>query len=49
MKEFFLSIIDNIVVFFDTFGRARAASELARQGKIDEALRLMEKDNEVHP
>lgn len=49
MKDFFASIIDSIVVFFDTYGRARAASELARQGKIDEALRLMEMDNEVHP
>lgn len=49
MKEFFTSIIYGIVSFFDTYGRARAASELARQGKIDEALRLMEMDNEVHP
>lgn len=49
MKEFFTSFIYGIVSFFDTYGRARAASELARQGKVDEALRLMEIDNEVHP
>jgi hypothetical protein len=33
----------------DTFGRMRAASELARQGKHEEALRLMDADREVHP
>lgn len=38
-----------IVGFFDTYGRARAAADLARQGRYDEACRLMEVDREVHP
>ncbi len=45
MKDFWNSIVD----FFESFGRAKAASELVRQGKYDEALRLMEIDREVHP
>ena len=33
----------------ESLGRARAASELARLGRYDEARKLYEKDTEVHP
>ena len=45
MKEIWESIVD----FFEGLGRARAASELARLGKYEEARKLFEKDTEVHP
>lgn len=45
MKNFWLSILE----FFEDLGRARAASELARAGRYEEARRLYEKDTEVHP
>lgn len=40
--ESFLELLESI-------GRARAANELARAGKYEEARRLFEKDTEVHP
>ena len=43
--NFFKPVLDAI----DMYGKAKAASELARLGKYDQALRLMEKDTEVHP
>lgn len=45
MRDFWKKIWD----FFEDIGRARAASELARAGKYDEARRLYDKDTEVHP
>lgn len=45
MKQFLIGILD----FFEDLGRARAAAELARAGRYDEARRLYEKDTEVHP
>ena len=45
MKEIWESIVD----FFESIGRARAAAELTRLGKYDEARRLFDKDKEVHP
>lgn len=39
----------NIVDFLQAFGRARAAAELARLGRYEEARRLYEQDTEVHP
>jgi hypothetical protein len=45
MKEIWESIVD----FFEDLGRARAAAELARLGKYDEARKLYEQDTEVHP
>ena len=45
MKE----IWESIVNFFESIGRARAANELVRLGKYDEARRLFDKDTEVHP
>jgi hypothetical protein len=45
MKE----IWGNIVGFLQAFGRARAAAELARLGRYEEARRLYEQDTEVHP
>ena len=45
MKEIWESIVD----FFESIGRARAAAELTRLGKYDEARRLFDKDTEVHP
>ena len=45
MREIWESIVD----FFEGLGRARAASELARLGKYEEARKLFEKDTEVHP
>jgi hypothetical protein len=45
MKE----IWRNIVGFLQAFGRARAAAELARLGRYEEARRLYEQDTEVHP
>ena len=45
MKEIWESIVD----FFESIGRARAAAELTRLGKYDEARRLFDKDIEVHP
>jgi hypothetical protein len=45
MKSFWKSVLD----FFESVGRARAANELVRAGKYEEARRLFEKDTEVHP
>jgi hypothetical protein len=45
MKEIWGSILE----MFEAFGRARAAAELARLGRYDEARRLYEQDTEVHP
>lgn len=45
MKNFLRSLYD----FFESVGRARAANELVRAGKYEEARRLFEKDTEVHP
>ena len=45
MKEIWESIVD----FFESIGRARAAAELTRLGKYDEARRLFDKDTEFHP
>jgi hypothetical protein len=40
---------ESILVFLESVGKARAASELVRAGKYEEAKRLMEADTEVHP
>jgi hypothetical protein len=45
MKE----VWESILVFLESVGKARAASELVRAGKYEEAKRLMEADTEVHP
>jgi hypothetical protein len=45
MKEIWHSFI----MFLESVGRARAASELARLGRYEEARRIYEKDTEVHP
>lgn len=45
MKNLWESIVD----FFEAFSRARAAAELARLGRYEEARRLYEQDTEVHP
>lgn len=45
MKNLWQSIVD----FFEAFSRARAAAELARLGRYEEARRLYEQDTEVHP
>lgn len=37
-------ILDNILGFLESLGRARAASELARHGLYQEANRLMNKN-----
>jgi hypothetical protein len=40
---------ESILMFLESMGRARAAAELTRLGKYDEARRLFDKDTEVHP
>lgn len=45
MKE----IWESVLMFFESMGRARAASQLVRLGKYDEARRLFENDTEIHP
>ena len=45
MKTFW----ETILAFLESVGRARAANELVRAGKYEEARRLFEKDTEVHP
>jgi hypothetical protein len=40
---------ESLLVFLESVGKARAASELVRAGKYEEAKRLMEADTEVHP
>jgi hypothetical protein len=42
-------IWEGVLEFFESLGRARAAAELARLGKYEEARKLFEKDTEVHP
>lgn len=43
------TIWESIVDFFESMGRARAAAELARLGRHEEARKLFENDTEVHP
>jgi hypothetical protein len=45
MKE----IWESFLLFLESIGRARAAAELSRLGRYEEARRLFEKDTEVHP
>lgn len=40
---------ESFILFLESIGRARAASELARAGRHEEARRLYEKDTEIHP
>jgi hypothetical protein len=40
---------ESILMFLESLGRARAANELARAGRYEEARKLFEKDTEVHP
>jgi hypothetical protein len=43
------TIWESFLEFLASVGRARAANELVRAGKYEEARRLFEKDTEVHP
>lgn len=43
------NIWESILMFLESISRARAANELVRLGKYDEARRLFDKDTEVHP
>lgn len=43
------SIWESFLEFLESIRRARAANELVRAGKYEEARRLFEKDTEVHP
>lgn len=43
------SIWESFLAFLESIGRARAANELVRAGRYEEARRLFEKDTEVHP
>lgn len=45
MKNF----IESIIYLLESFGKARAAAELTRQGRYDEARKIFQDDNEVHP
>ena len=40
---------ESFILFLESIGRARAASELARLGRYEEARRLYEKETEIHP
>ena len=42
-------IWESFLLFLESIGRARAASELARLGRYEEARKLYERDTEVHP
>ncbi len=44
MSTFFNSITSTIFLFFEALGRARAAAELSRMGKYEEARRLVSRD-----
>lgn len=48
IKSQLQNIIDRIVSFFDSFARARAASELARLGHYDAANRLITGKNIIN-
>lgn len=45
MRELWQSILE----FFESIGRAKAAAELTRLGRHEEARRLFEEEQEVHP
>jgi hypothetical protein len=47
--NFIFNFFQPVLDFIDMYGRAKAASELASLGRYEEALRIMEKDKEVHP
>ena len=40
---------ESFILFLESIGRARAASELARVGRYEEARKIYEDDTEVHP
>lgn len=40
---------ESFLMFLESIGRAKAAAELARLGRYEEARRLYEEDTEVHP
>ena len=40
---------ESFILFLESIGRARAAAELARVGRYEEARRIYEEDTEVHP
>jgi hypothetical protein len=43
------TIWESFLMFLESIGRAKAAAELTRMGRYEEARRLFEKDTEVHP
>ena len=43
------AIWESFLAFLESVGQARAANELVRAGRYEEARRLFEKDTEVHP
>jgi hypothetical protein len=45
MRYFWSSLID----LLESINKARAATSLARAGRYEEARRIFENDNEVHP
>ena len=40
---------ESFMMFLESVGRARAAAELARLGRYEEARRIYEQDTEIHP
>jgi hypothetical protein len=45
MRDFW----ESLVAIFESIGRARAAAALTREGRYEEARKIFEDDNEVHP
>ena len=43
------TIWESFLLFLESIGRAKAAAELTRLGRFDEARKLFEEDTEVHP